>query len=63
MGTFGAWLETQTMVFRDPESRIVVTNFHWSLLRTITNGTFEVLAENSGEAFLSDFTTLCAGEN
>ena len=62
MGTFGAWLETQTMVFRDPESRIVVTNFHWSLLRTITNGTFEVLAENSGEAFLSDFTTLCAGE-
>ena len=45
MGTFGAWLETQTMVFRDPESRIVVTNFHGSLLRTITNGTFEVLAE------------------
>ena len=45
MGTFGAWLETQTMVFRDPESRMVVTNFHGSLLRTITNGTFEVLAE------------------
>ena len=45
MGTFGAWLATQTMVFRDPESRIVVTIVHWSLLRTISNGTFEVLAE------------------